>query len=486
MFQFTRRNSKPLLLLVIVGLLLSLTPHTLGQAADPEREQLLNGLKILLVSRPGDPKVLLKLRIHSGAAFDTAGKSGTMALLGDLLFPDPLTFDYFKDEIDGRLLVETSLDAIDITLEGRASEYDRIIDSLRIALVTTPLTPENVTRIRDAKVKTLSERKPTAAEVADRTVAVRLLGNYPYANDPVGTPASIARIERADLMLARERFLSPNNATLVIIGGVDQRRAMRALRQLLGGWRKSEELVPASFRQPVPPNPRTFVADFQGSQNTEVRLATRGLARGDRDYVAATLLAFVAKERWQKILPEGKAFARHEAHTLPGLFVMGATVGTSDASKSLEAARAVLKALAEAPVSADELERAKSQYLSLENKVSGNDKLADDWLNIESYSLARPGEQLRLLNSVSMADLQRIASRLFQNTAVATVAIGNVEDLKAHMNPANIQLMGEPKPKAPEAETVAAPTPPAKKRTFVFTPKPSPLIKNQKPTPLPD
>ena len=60
-------------------------------SATPERFQLLNGLRVILLSQPGDQDVLLKLRIHSGAAFDLAGKSGSMALLGDLLFPDPST-----------------------------------------------------------------------------------------------------------------------------------------------------------------------------------------------------------------------------------------------------------------------------------------------------------------------------------------------------------------------------------------------------------
>ena len=47
-----------------------------AQTPEPQADQLLNGLRILLWSRPGDQTVVLKLRIHSGAAFDTAGKAG--------------------------------------------------------------------------------------------------------------------------------------------------------------------------------------------------------------------------------------------------------------------------------------------------------------------------------------------------------------------------------------------------------------------------
>src|SRR5262245_43899735 len=55
--------------------------------SQPEREQLLNGLDVLFWINNGSPDVMLKLRIHSGAAFDLAGKSGEMALLSDILFP---------------------------------------------------------------------------------------------------------------------------------------------------------------------------------------------------------------------------------------------------------------------------------------------------------------------------------------------------------------------------------------------------------------
>ena len=95
---------------------------------EPTREQLLNGLQILVWLRPGDQDVLLKMRIHSGAAFDLAGKAGMMALLGDALFPDAETRQYFTDELAGRLEVVTNYDAITITMSGRARGFERMVE----------------------------------------------------------------------------------------------------------------------------------------------------------------------------------------------------------------------------------------------------------------------------------------------------------------------------------------------------------------------
>jgi zinc protease len=123
--------------------------------AEPERARLLNGLRIVIWSRPGDQDVLLKLRVHSGAAFDLAGKAGSMALLGDILFPDPTTREYFTDEMQGRLNVTTNYDSLTITMQGRAREFERIVEILRTALVTPQLTPENVAKVREGRIKVI-------------------------------------------------------------------------------------------------------------------------------------------------------------------------------------------------------------------------------------------------------------------------------------------------------------------------------------------
>src|SRR5690242_18292549 len=254
--------------------------------SQPEREELLNGLRLLFWPQPGQTDVVLKLRINSGAAFDLAGKSGEMALLGDLLFPDPDTIDYFTTEMGGKLDVNVTYDSTTITMVGKAAEFDRIVEVLRNGLLTTQLTPEMVSRMRDARIKLLRDSTIAPAVVADRAIAARLYGDFPYARPASGSPEDVARVDRADLMMARDRFLNSNNATLAIIGGLPKARVMKTVRQLLGPWRKSEQIVPTTFRQPNPPDAKTLIVNVPGP-TVEVRLATRGVSKSDADSYAA-------------------------------------------------------------------------------------------------------------------------------------------------------------------------------------------------------
>jgi zinc protease len=436
---------------ILLALCLAAVLHSSAVAqvsVEPQRSQLLNGLKVLIWPHPGDQDVFLKLRIHSGAAFDLAGKAGTMALLGDLLFPDPTTREYFTDEMQGRLNVNTDYDSLTITMQGRAREFERIVEILRTALVTTQLTPENTNRIRDGRIKILKETSISPATLADRAIAARLFGDFPYGRPYGGTVESLERVERGDLLLARERFLNPDNATLVIIGGVQPNRAVRALRQLLGIWRKSERVVPATFRQPAPADARTLIVKAPADQSVEVRLALRGFSRQDADAPVAALLAAVARQRWEKALPEiGRSpmFVRHDAYALPGMFVMGASVENLLAGKSLATAREVLQSFLTTPVTATELELVESEAVGTVNKeLTSSDGIARAWLDAQTFQLPAPTEQLRTLSSISASDLQRVAQRLLQNAAFASVVVGNAEAVRSQLERyGKIEIMGE-------------------------------------------
>lgn len=440
-----------------------------GQATvEPEREQILNGLRILLWPRAADQNVLIKIRVHSGAAFDIAGKAGQMAILADMLFPDPGTREYFVDEMSGRLEVATDHDSLTITMQGRASEFERIVGILRTALINTDITPENVTRIRDSRIKIVRETNLSPAIVADRAIATRLFGDFPYGRPTAGTAESMARVDRADLLHARERFLNPNNSTMVVVGNLQKPRVMRALRQLLGSWRKSERIVPATFRQPEPPDARTLLINGPADQSAEIRLATRGVARSSRDHPAVTILAIIARKRWEKLTPDlskTPMFVRNESHVLPGMFVMGASVDSLLAAKALTSAREVLKSLSTSPVSTSELEQSKSEALGEFNKdLQTPDGLARAWLDIDTFGLPAIAEQAQSFIAVTPADIQRLAASLFSENQIASVVLGDSRQLKATLEPSiKVESIGELEKPTPEKREATGTTIPVKK-----------------------
>ena len=448
--------------LVSAVLLILAVPPAFSQIAkEPEREQLLNGLRLLIWPQPGSPDLIVKLRINSGAAFDLAGKSGQMALLGDLLFPDPATVDYFTDELGGKLDVSVTYDSMTITMVGKANELEPVISVLRNAILSTQFTPEVITRVRDARIRHVRDMAVSSGAIADRAIAARLFGDFPYGRRAGGTPEDLARVERADLMLAHERFLNSNNATLAIIGGVTRARAFRTVRQLLGPWRKTENIVPTTFTQPKAVDPRALIVNAPGS-TTEFRLAVRGVSRADTDFAAATVLARVTQHRWQAMAPElgnQPVSVRSDAYVLPGAFVMAAVVATDQSSDALVNAKKVLQSLTTTPATVAELDRAKAEVVNEAVVIATkSDAVADPWLDADTYRLSAPQDAAALLRAVTPADIQRVAKRLFKEP-VATVVVGESASLKAALEGrVQYEVLGEVAAPAPSSKTPAKPT----------------------------
>jgi zinc protease len=454
------RTPSILRIAAIVCFFIAVQPVAAQPGSTPESEELLNGLKVLFWPKPGSSEVLVKLRIHSGSAFDLAGKSGEMALLGDILFPDPETGDFFTEQMGGKLNVVVNYDSITITMLGKADQLNNILDVLRNAILSTQLTAEVVTRIREARLKMVRDTMVSPATVADRAIAVRLFGTFPYGRPSPGSPEDLARVERADLMLARDRFLNSNNATLAISGGVTQARAMRTLKQLFGPWRKSEQVIPSTFSAAKPPDPRTLIVNVPGS-SAEVRLALRGVSRSDKDFHAALVLARVMQHRWQELNPELAAkpsFVRSESYVLPGSFVLGTAVNPQSSAAALVSAKKVIEALVTTPVTGAELERSRNEVVAETNAQTPRlEAEADAWLDMYTYRLSEAQNNVALLVGVSAADVQRLASRLLKDASVATVIVGDAQALKpAIQGQLQFEVLGE----APE--TIPTPKPPTK------------------------
>ena len=428
----------------------------------------MNGLKILLWPKPGSAQVLVKLRIHSGSAFDLAGKAGEMALLGDVMFPDPATIDYFTEQMGGKLSVAVNYDSMTITMLGKAEQLDNIMEVLRNAILATQLTPEVVNRIRETRIKLVRDTAVSPSIVADRAIALRLFGDFPYGRPSAGSPEDLARIERGDLMLVRERFLNSNNATLAIAGGVDRTKAMRTLKQIFGPWRKSEQIAPSTFQEAKAPDPRALVVNVPSS-SAEIRLAWRGVARPDPDFYVAQVLARVAQNRWRGVSPELASkplFVRSESYVLPGIVIMGNAVNPKETADSISTAKKVVESFMNTTVSAAEVQRSRQEILSEENPgLPKIESEPDSWLDMDTYGLKSVPDRTASIQAVSPGDVQRVATRLFKDAPVATVVVGDAQQLKPLLQGrVQFEVLGEMPAKIPTTK------PPTKPGT---TPSPS-------------
>lgn len=409
--------------LLILLVTVSFSTAQIVKTAAPRQEKLLNNLKLLIWTEPAAEKVTVKLRIHSGAAFDTLGKEGTMALLADILFPNDSVREFFSEDLGGSLNVESNYDFIQITAIGNSDQVLTILETIANAVTKPQIDKEIFAKVSAKRIEKVKELEKNPAYVADLAVAKRLFGDFPYGRSPEGTTESLAKIDFADVLLAKQRFLTADNATLAVSGNIKSDYIFKATRQLFGSWEKADKKVPATFAQPNAPDTKFFLIKTELNNASELRFAFRGSARRDADFYAAQILTSVLQNRLRK--KDGdKVVLRQSSYFLPGLVMVKFSDWNSSSLKlagedvSLpENFLNYVEELLQPNVTAEEFQTAKDDFL----KNSNNRNLIDSWLDANSFNLASAKPDSQFAQNATLSDAQKVLDRWRKEVVVKTL-----------------------------------------------------------------
>ncbi len=381
-----------------------LAAGALGQrpgSRQPRQEKLLNGLKVLMWSDPSATEVKVSIRVHSGSAFDPQGKEGVMKLLADNVFPTDDSRAYFSEDLGGSLEVISNYDFIQINATARSSEFLTLLSTLAQAVATPTIDKETTAALKKSLTEKLMALEKDPAYVAEQSAANRLFGSFPYGRPQMGSVESLQRIDFADLIFAKDRFLSADNATVAMSGNFNSDLGFRAARRYFGAWLKSDKRVPATFRQPDAPDIKPL--ELVIGDTTQSSFALRGLARSEPDYMASLVFENVLKARGAKL--PGSSTVSHKARVLPGL-VMINVPGSAVFPTNIFTDR----------ITEAEYAKARSDAAAYFAKRG----LIDQWLDVDTYGTTVSGDDLALRN-LTIADVQRVADRLAKNPIAAVV-----------------------------------------------------------------
>lgn len=413
--------TKVVFVIFITLLIFSLfTPAIFPQRTElrePRQEKLLNGLKVLLWSDPRTDKVSLRLRVHSGSAFDPQGKEGVMKLLAENIFPNPDTREFFAEELGGSLEVVSNYDYIQINATAKPDQFLQMFETVANAVSNITIDRETTAKLKTDRLVRLRELENDSSYAASEAAAKRLFGTFPYGRPQYGTAESVSRIEFADLIEARQRFLTSDNATLAISGNFDSNLAYRAARRYFGGWLKADKKVPSTFRQPDAPDPRIQVLSLEGADSSEIRYAVRGVSKSDALYATSWILAEILQARLtERSKNTGfKPYVDVDGHVLPGSIVFGLS-GESLPGPTSQNASEIVSQLLETKISETEFRAAVAAAQNRYDTVNP----VDSWLDIDTYKTTQPTLKIA---SVAVTDVQSLADKIQKGPAVGVIIL---------------------------------------------------------------
>ena len=258
-----------------------------------------------------------------------------------------------------------------------------------------------------------------------------MFAGTPYAHDPLGTKSSFDATTGPMLRSFEQKWYTPGNAILVIVGDVDPNATLARIKQLFGSI-PSHPLPPHPAIHLLPVKTESFTLD-SNLPYTLGFIAYRLPGTDSPDYAASQILADVLSSQRADLygmVPAGKALAAEfgMAETYPKAsvgFGLVAEPAQVDVVAAIAQMRQILESYATKGVPAELVDAAKrSEVAGAEFQRNSIPGLADVWSNaLAAEGRRSPEEDVDALKKVTVADVNRVAREYLtsQNSITATL-----------------------------------------------------------------
>jgi hypothetical protein len=344
-----------------------------------------------------------------------------MQLLSDDFFPNPTTREYFAEDLGGSLEVVTNYDYIQINASSKPEGFLQMLETIATAVSNPAIDKETTAKLRTALLTRVKALESDPSYVADNAVAKRLFGTFPYGRPQLGTSESIQKIDFADLLDAKRRFLTADNATIAITGNFDKDQAYRAVRRYFGPWLKSDKKVPSTFKLPDDPPSGQLTIPSPAANVSALRFAIRGSARGAKDFAASKVVATILEQRIKNMVGQpSKVVVDDEAYLLPGIIKIGLGGITPPPNYNGDkvAMYDVIAKPRSSPITQSEFDAARS----LNAAAWRARPMEQFWLDADTYKIKSVDADAAIFDKLTLADSQAFLEKI-QKLSVAMVLL---------------------------------------------------------------
>jgi len=260
------------------------------QIPKPVEKTLANGLRVIVVEKKGVPLVAARLLIRNGGEADPSNLPGLADTTASLLNKGTTTRSAEQ--------IARGVEALGATLDTGAAWDDSSVDldvlssklpaamAFMADVVRHPtFKQEEIDRLRKQNIDGLSVAMKQPGRLASFVMAHVIFGSGPYGHNLGGTPESLARIKRDDIVAFHRDYYRPDNAILVIGGDITPATAFATAQELFGGWKAAPNSHPAppAWAKEFP-SPHVVVVDMPAAGQAAVVVGRPGLRRADSTY----------------------------------------------------------------------------------------------------------------------------------------------------------------------------------------------------------
>lgn len=442
---------KPLAFGILLGLGMSagapfaiaaIAPATSSQNGNVTRATLDNGLRVVIVHDALAPMVTTQITYLAGGYETPKGFPGSAHALEHMLFRDAKGLSGAQlNEMTGKMGGDnnafTTNDATQYYFVAPASYLDILLHIESARMRGALLTAKDWALEKGAIEQEVSRDISDPGFLAFQKAEAALYAGTGYENDPLGTRPTFDATTAKTLQKFYDDWYQPDNAILVIVGDVDPHATLTKVRQLFEPIAKGA--APSRTTVSLKPLQSQTIASTTPQGTGSVQLLYRMPGMQTRDYAATQILMDAlnnARSSLSELAAQGKvlsADAQLQPFTRGGIGVVEAGFPKGGDAKQAQAyLDGTIAQLLQNGVPAELVEASKrSELAQAEFDKNSAVTLASAWSQALAWQgLDSPEQAQQQIQSVTVADVNRIARQFLQHDARITVMLTPSEDGK--------------------------------------------------------
>lgn len=218
-----------------------------------QRDELSNGIGIVLAERNTVPVVNVAMQFDAGYAADAGQTLGTanftLAMMDEgTARRSALEISAEAESLGAQIGTGSNLDVSTVSLSALTDQLEPSLDLYADVIRNPAFAAEEMERFRQRLLAQIEQEKNQPVGVALRTLPPLMYGEghaYGIPFTGSGTAESVASITRDDLERFHATWIRPDNATIFVVGDVTMATIKPLLERQFGNWRAPRTALPA-------------------------------------------------------------------------------------------------------------------------------------------------------------------------------------------------------------------------------------------------
>ena len=428
----------------------------------PTRATLSNGMKVVIVEKPGLPVVAQGLLLQAGGITDPADKPGVASLTAAMLTEGTAarTSRQISDEMEflgSQLRASASREFASLSTETLTAHWQRALEIMADVVQNPTFPADEFDRVRNERLTDLSRIADSPQAIAGRASQALLFGaGTRYGHPLSGTETAVKAFTRDDLAAHHAANYSPEGTTLMLVGDITRDAAIEQAEAAFGGWQPGATSDSDGDADSTPDDGTTtiYLADKPGAPQSVIRAGYLTVPRHHPDYLALNLLNYILggqfSARLNMNLRQDKGYSYGymssiEWLTGPSALSAGGSVQTEVTKESVaETVKEFEEIRSARPVTDEEFTDAVNGILrGLPNQFETHGQVLNQLVRLVAFDLPDDyfSNYAAEVANLTLEDIHRVAEEHIKAGALKIVVAGDAESIEPSLRELGLPLV---------------------------------------------